>query len=121
MVGPLYGPDKLAAIRDALCFCLPSHQEGFSLAIIEALASGVPAIISEGCHFPEVSQSGAGEVLPRNPASFGKAMSRIAGDPDLRQRMSTNARELVQTHYTWPNIAQQTVQMYQRSLQRQPI
>ena len=33
LVGPLYGPDKFAALVDCTCFCLPSRQEGFSVAV----------------------------------------------------------------------------------------
>ena len=115
MVGPLYGPDKFAAIRDALCFCLPSHQEGFSLAVIEALGCGVPVVISEGCYFPEVTDAEAGMVLPREAAAFGEAMARLAADRTLRRRMCDNARRLVETSYTWPHIARQTIAMYEQT------
>ena len=116
MVGPVYGRDKLAAFVDAACFCLPSHQEGFSMAVTEALACGAPAVISEGCHFPEVAQAGAGEVLPPDADAIGAALARIAGDPILRQRMSEAGRTLIESHYTWPRIAEQTLAAYQKAL-----
>ena len=47
VVGPLYGRDKFEALVDAACFCLPSRQEGFSIAITEALACSVPVVISD--------------------------------------------------------------------------
>jgi glycosyltransferase involved in cell wall biosynthesis len=52
LVGPLYGHDKFAALIDSACFCLPSRQEGFSVAVTEALACRVPVVISEPCNFP---------------------------------------------------------------------
>lgn len=114
VVGPLYGEEKLAAFVDAGCFCLPSHQEGFSMAITEALACGVPAVISEGCHFPEVADAGAGEVLPLDPRQFGEALARVMSDEALRKRMSDAGRQLIESRYTWPRIAGQTVEAYRR-------
>ena len=115
-VGPLYGPDKLAALADATCFCLPSHQEGFSLAVTEALACGVPVVLSEGCHFPEVAEAGASVVLPLDPSAFAEALLRLANNPTLWRRMSTAARELIESRYTWPRIAQQTLTAYEEAL-----
>lgn len=114
VVGPVYARDKLAAFVDAACFCLPSHQEGFSLALTEALACGAPAVISQGCNFPEVARVRAGEVLPLDPEAFGDAMVRIASYPAVRQNMSEAGRKLIESHYTWPQIAKQTIGAYEQ-------
>src|SRR5680860_1287880 len=76
MVGPLYGHAKFAALMDATIFCLPSRQEGFSMSIIEALACGLPVVISPQCHFNEVSEIGAGEVVILNPKAIADAIAR---------------------------------------------
>ena len=80
LVGPVYGPQKFALLRSCACFCLPSRQEGFSIAITEALACGVPVVISEGCHFPEVVEAGAGEIVPLDAAQIAAALSRIVSN-----------------------------------------
>lgn len=112
IVGPIYGRVKIEALVGAQCFCLPSHQEGFSLAITEAAGCGVPAVISEGCHFPEIADAGAGFVLPLEPEKFADALELIVTDSALRQRMSLAGRALVEKNFTWPVIAQQTVDAY---------
>jgi glycosyltransferase involved in cell wall biosynthesis len=112
LTGPIYGRRKLAALVGAACFCLPSRQEGFSLAITEALACGTPVVVSGSCHFPEVAAVGAGFVLDLDPKLFAGAMLELLNDPALRNRMSQAARELVRQRYDWLMIAQQTIAMY---------
>ncbi len=118
LVGPVYGRMKWAALVDSDCFCLPSRQEGFSMAITEALAAGVPAVISEPCHFPEVATANAGFVLPLEAQRFADAILRLLRDAALRRSMGGAGRELVMTRYTWPKIAEQTINAYQAALQK---
>jgi glycosyltransferase involved in cell wall biosynthesis len=112
MIGPLYGRDKIAALVDAACFCLPSRQEGFSVAIIEALACGVPPVISQACHFPEVAEAGAGEVVPLEAGALAAALRGVLADPQRRERMVAAGRELVASRYTWRRVAAQTLEAY---------
>ncbi|HRP63184.1 MAG TPA: glycosyltransferase [Phycisphaerales bacterium] len=116
VIGPIYGPSKLGALVDASCFCLPSRQEGFSIAITEALACGVPVVISDACHFPEVAEAGAGEVVPLDADAVAQALLTIIGDEALRRRMSQAGRELVRSRFTWPKIAVRMVQCYEQSV-----
>ena len=114
IVGPLYGRDKIAALVDAACFCLPSRQEGFSVAVTEALACGVPPVISQACHFPEVTNAGAGEVVPLEARAIAAALQRVLSDPQRREKMSAAGRELVASRYTWSRVAGQTLEAYRR-------
>lgn len=112
LVGPLFGQQKLQAMVDATVFCLPSRAEGFSVALLEALACGLPVVISRQCHFPEVASAGAGEVVELNAAAIADGILRILDNDDLRMRMSAAARELVLSRYTWPAIARDVVRAY---------
>jgi glycosyltransferase involved in cell wall biosynthesis len=116
VVGPIYGRDKLAALRDATCFCLPSRQEGFSVAITEALGCGVPVVISENCHFPQVQEVGAGIVTPLDERAIANGLLKVLGDASLRQRMADAGRTLVRTQLTWPAIARQAIEMYRKAI-----
>lgn len=122
LVGPLWDKSKYAAMQDAACFCLPSRQEGFSVAITEALAVGVPVVISDACCFDEVAQTGAGYVVKLDDAdrqgsaqTLADALGKVlATQPNRTMREA--GRQLVRTRYTWPTIARQSVKAYERMI-----
>ncbi len=113
VIGPLWGRDKYAAMVDAACFCLPSRQEGFSMAITEALACELPAVISEHCHFPEVGEHGAGIVTTLDAHAIAQALRVVLDDPHSRSTMGIAGRMLVRERFTWPAIAERSIQMYE--------
>lgn len=113
MVGPLYGETKLQALVAAACFCLPSRQEGFSIAITEALACGTPVVITHACHFPEVAIAGAGVVTTLEPAEIARGMIEVLENASAAERMGKRGRHLVFENYTWPRIARLTTGLYE--------
>lgn len=116
LVGPVYGDDKLAAFNDAACFCLPSRQEGFSIAVTESLACGTPAVVSEDCHYPEVSEVGAGAVTKLDAKAVAEGLRRVlAGD---RGAMGEAGRRLVRERFNWPAVAKTTLEAYGRAYAR---
>ncbi len=113
VTGPIYGDTKLAALVDCSVFCLPSRQEGFSMAITEALGCGAPAVISENCHFPEVQEHGAGRVVKLNADDVADACGEVLSNPDKAREMGENGRKLVLRDYTWESIARKLLDAYQ--------
>lgn len=116
VVGPLYGPDKLAALRDAAVFCLPSRQEGFSIAITEALAMGVPVVVTRACHFPEISEVGAGIETDLDAGQVADGLEQVLSDRDAASRMGQAGAALVQERFTWLSVARRTVECYEQAL-----
>lgn len=112
VLGGIYGADKLALIQHASCFCLPSRQEGFSMAIIEAMAMGLPVVISDACHFPEVSTEAAGLVVKLDDTAFAQAILSLLTDEATRMRQGANAHHLASSRYQWKSIAQGFLQSY---------
>jgi glycosyltransferase involved in cell wall biosynthesis len=113
VIGPIYGPEKLAALVDCNCFCLPSRQEGFSLAVTEAMACGAPVVISTSCHFPEVKQAGAGIICELDAKTIADGIITILGDAALASKMGKAGREMITSRYTWPSVAGQMIVAYE--------
>jgi len=116
LVGPLYAAQKLAALRDCDCFCLPSRQEGFSLAVTEAMACETPVVISTECHFPEVKEAGAGVVAELNAPAIAAGIETVLRDPHAAAQMGQAGRALVVSRFTWPSVAQQMIENYRQVL-----
>ena len=116
IVGPIYGPAKLEALAGAACFVQPSRQEAFSMSIVEALACGVPAVVTRTCRFPAVESQGAGRVAELDGAAVGNALVDVLSDEKRRVEMGRRGRELALANYTWPRIAEQMRGFYQQAI-----
>ncbi len=114
--GLLSGREKLEVLSGSDIFALPSSSEGFSMAILEAMACRLPVIITHECHFPEVSSSQAGIAVDPNTEQLAEALRRLIDYPELRRRMGENARDLVEERYTWDKVAGQMKQIYDEIL-----
>jgi glycosyltransferase involved in cell wall biosynthesis len=112
----LLPPDEVElALQVADLFILPATGEGFSLAVLEALAAGLPVVISPGCQFALVAERGAGLVVEPLPASLQAAIADLLVDRQRRQRMSRGAKELA-AEFGWPAIAAKLDAVYQAQL-----
>jgi len=109
--GFLAGPDRLAALAAADVFALPAVGEGQPLAALEALAAGVPVILSPGCFMPEPAAAGAGLLVGTDPTvpptvpELADALRTLLTDPARRAVMSAAARRLIADRFTWEQAA----------------
>ncbi len=103
----LTGPESHFLYSLCDIFVLPSHAEGFSVALTEALAHAKPSLITRYCHLPLVESEGAGFVVDPNPASIETGLRKLLSltDPEL-QTMGANARSLFKQRYTWDRVAE---------------
>lgn len=111
--GMLLGPEKLAVLRDAEMFVLPSYSENFGIAVIEAMAAGLPVIISDKVNiWREVQAGGAGRVIPCDAEALAEQILELMAQPKLAQQMGRRGRTLVQECFQWPRIAQNLAAAY---------
>lgn len=114
--GMLLGDQKSEALSRADIFVLPSHSEGFSMSILEAMACRLPVLITHQCHFPEVAISEAGIVVNPNEPEVVAALITLLGNPQLRHEMGQRGFQLVESQYTWQHTTERVVRMYERAL-----
>jgi glycosyltransferase involved in cell wall biosynthesis len=119
-LGMVQGQRKLAALAAADFFVLPSHQEGDSVAVKEAMACALPVIITPACHFPEVLARRAGLVVAPQLEAVTQALVQLAQDASLRQRMGRQARQLIEERYTWHQLGKRLIAVYEQVLHGEP-
>jgi glycosyltransferase involved in cell wall biosynthesis len=116
--GMLDGPLKTELLARADLFCLPSDAEGFSIAVLEAMASGAAVLLSPGCHFPEVEREGAGVVSDASPAALASAITKLLSDEQALARMGRAGAALVAARYSVDRVAELTLEAYEEGLER---
>lgn len=111
--GMVDGRSKLALISRADIYVLPSYSEGFSNSLLENMAAGKPAIITPGCHFPEVADIGAGYCVEPSPYALASVLQELLDMSDgQRRRMGARGREFVMQNLTWDIAARKIITVY---------
>jgi glycosyltransferase involved in cell wall biosynthesis len=111
--GWLEGGARAAVLRDAALLALPSRQENFGLSVVEALASGVPVLISEAVNLADdVRAAGAGWVAPLDPAALAAGLREALDAESERARRGKAGRELVERRFTWSRVGAELAALY---------
>jgi glycosyltransferase involved in cell wall biosynthesis len=117
-VGLLRGDDVLAAYGDADLFVLPSYSENFGNAVVEAMATGTPVLISDQVNIhQEISDAGAGRVVACDIGQIAEAMAEMLADPDELSARGQAARALAET-FRWEKIAERLETVYRELIPR---
>lgn len=113
--GMLTGDKKLAAFVDADVFCLPSYQENFGMAVVEAMACGLPVVISDRVNiWRDIKEAGAGVVAPCDANEVARAVVGLLNDEEAVVRMGARGQGLVQEKYAVEKVAKQMLGIYER-------
>lgn len=116
--GMLEGPAKHGAFAASSVFVLPSYSEGFSMAVLEAMAAGLPCVITTACNFPEAGEAGVAKVVPAESVAFADALEELLASPTEAVEMGRRARELILKDYTWNSIAERLVKLLETMVVR---
>lgn len=119
LVGMLTGDDKLAAFTDADIFALPSHSEGFSIATLEALISGIPSLLSDRVGFGEaIKETDAAHLVTLNPESIVAGLNKMLDDEKYCRTLSQNGIDLVKNRYDIELVARQLYHEFEKIVKK---
>jgi glycosyltransferase involved in cell wall biosynthesis len=105
--------DELDALyRGAAAFAYPSLYEGFGLPVLEAMARGIPCIVSNTSSLPEVAGDAALAVAPRSVSGLAEAIERVLTDEAEAARLSAAARARAE-QFSWEHTARMTLKVYE--------
>lgn len=112
LTGYLDATERLEALAAADVFCLPATGEGLSMAALEALAAGLPVILSPGCNLPEAAEASAGLIVEPQVEPLAAALRDLLSDSERRTAMGAAARALASERFTWASVAERLEAVY---------
>jgi glycosyltransferase involved in cell wall biosynthesis len=119
MCGALPPAEAIERARRCTLFAMPSTEEAFGVAYIEAMAGGLPAIGCRGEPGPEeIAAAGDGFVLvpPGDIERLTQRIDELLSDPQRLREAGRRARATVAAHFTWERCGEQTLAAYRHAL-----
>jgi glycosyltransferase involved in cell wall biosynthesis len=113
-LGYVSADEKRRLYREACMLVLPSFEEGFGLPVLEAMACGVPVVISNRGSLPEVAGNAASPIDPADADALAGEMERLLA-PDAAREATTRGRARAAA-YSWDRCAVAARTAYQAAL-----
>lgn len=115
-IGQTHFPEQYMAAADVLC--LPSYREGFGSVIIEAAASGIPAIASRIYGLTDAVQDGVTGCLhqPGNAEELADVMESLAANPSLTEQLGEQARARAKEDFAVQTLTEALLYFYAERL-----
>lgn len=107
----------IAALGRTDIFCLPSHEEGLPLSLLQAMASGLPVVTTPESGAADAITDGVeGRIVPAgNPVALADALSELCASPDLRLEMGRQARKKA-AQMKWTDYGNRAIAGYNRAI-----
>ncbi len=117
LVGFVAGETKDLFLQGSDLFALTSHSENFGVAVLEALAAGVPVLVTPGVALAAtVLEYQVGVVTELDVCAIADAVEGYFGNPHAAIDMSHRARQLVVEKFSWNHISQSLNEVYQQAV-----
>jgi len=109
--GYIIGDEMVPLFKNADFFVMPSLYEGFGTTVLEAFATGTPAIVSKVASIPEIAGDAAEFVNPLDAQNIADAMLKLAKDENLKQALREKGKIQVEK-FNWEKCARETLAVY---------
>jgi len=120
--GFVTGEDKNLLLQGSDIFVLPSFSENFGVAVAEAMAAGLPVIVTPGVQIsPEIAEAKAGLVVEGDVETLADAIATLLNSHHLRHELGENGKRLVSHRYSWKVIAQNLISVYTAIIEGKPL
>jgi glycosyltransferase involved in cell wall biosynthesis len=116
--GWVVGSDRIKLLQRASLFALPSYQENFGIAMVEALAAGVPVMVTPGVNLgADIEAAGAGWVVSRDGSVWRHALLAVTNDDNGLRSRGSHARDYAK-RFHWSAIANSLRDLYEDLINR---
>lgn len=115
-LGPLYNQDKYNAYYGFDAYVMTSFSEGFSMAILDAMACGNPCLLTKGCCMNYFNLPGKEFFVPCEPypQDIARGIKELLDRKDEWKLMGSNARKWIEEEFNWPTITANIIENYNR-------
>lgn len=119
--GPVYGSNKSQLLASADLFVLPTKSENFGIAVAEALAAGLPAIVTKGAPWSGLNEERCGWWIDHGIEPLKIALLEATALPSsARKEMGRRGRDWIARDFSWDAISLQMKQVYDWVLSQAP-
>ena len=117
-VGPVQGAAKVQLLHECDVFALPSYKEALPMAILEAMAAGLPIVATRVGGIPELVVDGYNGFLitPGDTAGLAQRLMILAAEPGLRSLMGRRSREIAAREYDVTPYVERLVTLYESTV-----
>lgn len=118
VAGRVSEKDLHTAYNEHDMFVFSNHLESWGLSVFEAMASGLPVIVSQTSGASEVLTDGKNALLvsPKSPAALAAGVKQIYSSPDLYAKLSREGRTFVEQHISWRRYTDDMLTLFNKSL-----
>jgi len=112
--GMIRGKDKLSIIKHSSLLILPSYSENFGMSAVEAMACGVPIVISNKVGiYREVEENRAGVIVETTPGSLYHGIKVLLDNEAFKEELAANGKKMVAEYYDIDKVADKMIGVYE--------
>jgi glycosyltransferase involved in cell wall biosynthesis len=116
-IGPLYKDDKYNAMLSSNGYIMASDSEGFSMSVIDAMACGMPMILTSGCNMKYLSNDPFYLMCEPYAQDLSRSIEYFLCHPDEMKILGNRARQLCESELHWRSIVDVMITNYKRILE----